>query len=186
MKRKTSTSDKFRCWSCITYLSSYQLQRRLDSMLSFTSLLYYAYIYHDKDTDDEGNLLEPHIHLCLYFRYPVRCVRDYLIDFHNNAGNAFCEPLNNRYSMVYEYFIHHNNPEKYQYDFSSVVSNDIDFWDNDFSGTSNDVSVSIVEDMLRGVPYIDLVRTYGKSFVYHYNNYRSVVEEIKIQTFLKK
>lgn len=184
----SKTVDKVRSWSCITYLPEYLLVRRIDSMIALGNLLHYAYIIHDCDILPDGTPDEPHIHICLYFRNPLRFSSDYIQYFLtssnplDNAGNCRIEPLSDRYSMVYEYFIHKNEPDKFQYSFDRVVADDFEFWSQN-GHSSEDIAVIIVERMLAGVPYIDLVREFGRNFVYHYSAFKKLVEDIKFQEY---
>lgn len=174
---KSDKNIKVRCWSCIIYMPTYLLEKRLSSLIAFSNLLHYAYIEHDSDVLADGSPAEVHVHITLYFKYPVRYA--YIHDsFCLDSSNVLAEPLSDRYTMVNEYFIHLNRPDKYQYPFSLVYSDDIDFWQNN-GVKSTDTSVDIIELMLSGESYLSLVHRFGKNFVYHYKAFKELVEDIK-------
>lgn len=100
--------------------------------LSSTSYSY-AYILHDKDTwtkkDEEsnpehieGSFKKPHFHLVLKFpnaRYPSAVAEELGIPEQEHHLFTVCPDLDNEL----RYFVHADNPDKYQYDASSVVGN---------------------------------------------------------------
>lgn len=78
---------------------------------------YYAYIYHDKDIDENGNLKPVHLHFVAHARH-------YLSRWSKLLGipeNMIEIPRNFR--SVNRYLIHADDPEKYQYSVSDVVTN---------------------------------------------------------------
>ncbi len=87
-----------------------------------TSKYNYAYIVHDKDTNDDGSLKKEHIHLLIFFknaRWGTSILKEInidntnLIEFRENKSNAI------------QYLIHSNNLNKYQYNMEDIQS-DID------------------------------------------------------------
>ena len=69
-------------------------------------------ICHDKDTDENGNLLKPHFHIVVKFKNAIW--RNSLADSLGIAPNYLevCRDFKNSAA----YLLHKNNPEKYQYD----------------------------------------------------------------------
>lgn len=77
----------------------------------------YAYIYHDKDTK------EPHYHLFISTLNPRR--RNWLDTWKLTnipEQNIFCEPCKD-FNALMLYFLHRKNPEKYQYELTSICAN---------------------------------------------------------------
>lgn len=94
-----------------------------------TKPLQWAGILHDKDVDENGDLVEPHIHLMLYFKH-ARSPYNVAWEINNKEGRRedaqierleFFKRLNNGYS----YLVHRTNDSqnKYQYPITDVLSN---------------------------------------------------------------
>lgn len=177
MSRKIDLENlRTRSWSCICYLPFDVLDSRLRASLG-RLLLHYAFIRHLPDSDSGVE----HIHCCLYFNSPVRfsAVRDLLTDFSSNAGNCFAEKLLSRRAMVFSYFIHSADRDKIHYSIDDICSDDLQFWDFEPTISDRDKSFEILNRLLRGDKYFDLVRDYGKDFVYHVNQFDFILDKIK-------
>lgn len=79
----------------------------------------WAYVLHDKDTDDEGNLKKPHIHWIGKRASPVPI---------STISNSLGVPYNsvvfcNRWKQSARYLIHLDSPDKEAYLPSDIVSN---------------------------------------------------------------
>lgn len=85
----------------------------------------YGAIIHDRDIDDDGKLKTLHIHLC--FRLKKRVRKSTLI----NKVSSLCEvspfavTLDGATSFegCFQYLIHKNDPQKFQYSFDEVRTN---------------------------------------------------------------
>lgn len=81
------------------------------------SCKYYAYIFHDSDLDDNGQLKSRHIHFVAQGRHSLKKwskllgIPDFMIELPNNFRSC------NRY------LIHIDDPKKFQYDKSLVITN---------------------------------------------------------------
>lgn len=76
----------------------------------------YAYILHDKDTEEDGKLKKAHYHLICYFknaRFPSAVAKELQIqpNYVQECGSQ---------SGLLTYLIHYNDPEKYQYPLEEV------------------------------------------------------------------
>lgn len=90
----------------------------------------YAYVLHDKDVDENGELKKPHIHWCgKRSPAPISTIANALCVESNSI--EFCK--NWKYSL--RYLIHADNPDKFQYlpetvtanfPFTSVVENKLE------------------------------------------------------------
>lgn len=90
----------------------------------------FAYVLHDKDVDENGELKKPHIHWCgKRSPAPISTIANALCVESNSI--EFCK--NWKYSL--RYLIHADNPEKFQYlpetvtanfPFASVVENKLE------------------------------------------------------------
>lgn len=158
----------------------------------------YAFIFHDKDIylndiiDDKthevihkkGDLKIPHYHIYLRLktdREPDEIKRWFmpkgLIDVNGLPFNCLTQKVKSSVACI-EYLTHKNEPEKYQYSENDIISYNIDsVLEND----SIDNSIDIVEDMLTGFSTRDLVKRYGRDFIYHYSSYSAIVAKIKYE-----
>lgn len=78
---------------------------------------YYAYILHDRDVKETGEIMEPHYHLLLVFKN----ARSFDTIQRTFIG-AHIEQTLNIVSAV-NYLIHNGKPNKYAYDRSAIVTN---------------------------------------------------------------
>ena len=78
---------------------------------------YFAYILHDRDTKETGEIVEPHYHLLLVFKN----ARSFEAIQHLFIG-AHIEETMNIVSAV-NYLIHNGKPDKYAYKKSAIVTN---------------------------------------------------------------
>lgn len=80
----------------------------------------YALILHDKDIIEEtGELKKPHYHLVIEYKNA-----HYFTAITKIFEGAHIEPCNNKVAS-YQYLIHQNNKEKYQYSQTDIQSNHI-------------------------------------------------------------
>ena len=161
------------------------------------SIKSYAFIYHDKDIylndilNDKNEILHkkgdfkvPHFHIYLRFktnREPEEIKRWFmpkeLIDENGLPYNCLSQKVKCSVACI-DYLTHKNEPEKYQYSENDIVSYNIDsVLEND----AIDNSIDIVEDMLTGFSTRELVKRYGRDFIYHYSSYSAIVAKIKFE-----
>ena len=181
----------------ISYLPSIDIINEiLDKKLK--NIKSYAFIYHDKDTyindilDDKtneiihkkGDLKTPHYHIYLRLktdREPDEIKRWFmpkeLKDEHGLSYNCLSQKVKSSVACI-EYLTHKNEPVKQQYSENDIISYNIDsVLDND----AIDNSIDIVEDMLSGFTTRELVKRYGRDFIYHYSSYSVIVAKIKYE-----
>lgn len=147
------------------------------------SIRAYAFILHDKDVDEEGNLKIPHIHFV--FRTYSSWSVDQVSKWFKNYFDENDKPINtlvevaNDVNSCYEYLTHDGYADKYQYSDTALVQyNSADLV---VKRDSKDDCMEICEAILKGVPVRELVRMYGKDYVYHQNQYKEVCYDIKIE-----
>ena len=167
------------------------LEKKIKSIKS------YAFIYHNKDIylndiiDDKneilhkkGDLKTPHYHIYLRFKTnrDVDEIKRWfmpkgLLDENGLPYNCLSQKVKSSVACI-EYLTHKNEPEKYQYSENDIISYNIDsVLENDCI----DNSIDIVEDMLSGSPTRELVKRYGRDFIYHYSSYSAIVAKIKYE-----
>lgn len=170
---KPLESKRTRNWSLVTYLDKVTLCQRL---CSIENIRYYAFIEHDKDTNEDGSPKDRHIHLalCLNSARTIHQIAPRFTDIASNAGNCFGQPTRSNRAIL-DYFTHKNEPEKYQYSESDILSNNIDYFKND--ETDEDNTYMIIEDLLKGISLRELAKTYGRALLYHYRDFRAFVAD---------
>ena len=167
------------------------LEKKIKSIKS------YAFIYHNKDIylndilDDKneilhkkGDLKTPHYHIYLRFKTnrDVDEIKRWfmpkgLLDENGLPYNCLSQKVKSSVACI-EYLTHKNEPEKFQYSENDIISYNIDsILENDCI----DNSIDIVEDMLSGSPTRELVKRYGRDFIYHYSSYSAIVAKIKYE-----
>lgn len=190
-KKQNKSTDRSRHFTLVLYCSLNALQIILLNNLD--CIANYAYILHDKDIYDDdvkegeeilhkkGDLKKAHIHMVISF-YNVQRWSTVCKMFSTEEDNARVEVCNSRVAQ-YRYLTHADNPERYQYPKSSIVSNDINFYEKvQIHGDKKDVdnvAEKIIDDMLACVsPYL-LCKRYGRDFIIHYRQYKDVVDAIR-------
>lgn len=156
----------------------------------------YAYNTHDKDVylqdvldkktgeiihrAGDPEIVHTHIYLELHnSRKPSEIISWFrYFDENGVAVNTFKEiPMYSQGCL--DYLIHKHNPEKYQYSIESVVSYGFDIQDGSLvAGDDYDFTYDIISDLVAGVPLKTMIKRYGKNFVYHYRQFRDIVDDM--------
>lgn len=110
-----------RCFQGILYPDSQSYD--CDSVLARLSSVFseWAYVLHDKDTDENGELKKPHFHWVGRLDSPALITTV-------AGGKKLCVPENSvefceSWKGSVKYLTHENAPEKYHYSFDDVTSN---------------------------------------------------------------
>ena len=168
---------KSRFFSLTTYATEKQIQKVVAD--HSTSIRALCYICHDKDES------EPHFHILMRTHSTwttaqlVRWFSD-LKDKEKKPINTFCETANDMESLK-KYIIHDTEQAreegKHQYSPEEIK----DFGMNDLTERKDcyDSSYEILLRVLGGANPRDLVRFYGRDYLYHYNCYHEVADKIR-------
>ena len=175
------TSKKNRNFSCVLYGNVTNLNEFLKSAEYVPRQ--YAYIVHDKDIKDNGEVKKTHIHLILCYENArsLESVEKGLIKYmsigEENLQNAFIEPCRDL-KGAYGYLIHKNEPNKYQYSESDIVCSSSDYFTH-VSSTNDYISVimDFIDKQDRIVTYSELVRHFGNLIAFTRINWIQVVKE---------
>lgn len=115
--RATSEDRKF-CLELYPDAENYDCETVLGNVESVAE---YAYILHDKDTNDEGELKKPHYHVCIRYKNPRKI---------STVARAMGIPENyvqfcNNWKSSLKYLIHDTKDSrgKFQYSVSEIVTN---------------------------------------------------------------
>lgn len=100
-------------------LGSINDPNQFDSVIAgLTQCHFYAYIYHDKDKDDNGNLIKKHLHFVARSNPKAFSTWSKLLGI---PENMICECYRQRSAV--RYLIHLDDKEKAQYDVDNIRSN---------------------------------------------------------------
>ena len=169
----------------VTYLSDTLVHKALRSL----SVAHWAYILHDKDDK------EPHIHLLVRLnnKTTTNAVRKKFNALGAGADNgkdinSFVEYSRNL-SDSFEYLIHANDKDKYQYSIDDVVTDDMGYWRGTYSSAGNPKSAEhsiennayqILCDLEKGVSLREMAKRYGREFIinrFHYVDYFELMKQ---------
>lgn len=127
----------------------------------------YAYILHDKDVDSEGNPLQNHVHIVCTFKQN-KSIKNVLKIFPEEQ-NSFVLPSTDRYGD-FDYLTHANAQEKYQYNSSEVITNDLKFFRPKQEAINN---AEFLNDILNSTKtYFELAIKYGRDYMKNVNRYK--------------
>ena len=191
MKGNKSTSGRYRPYTVIFYGSKEELQKILRD--NRERIAHYAFIPHDRCTyledlkDDKGEYVhragdpeKVHYHVLLDF-YNGHTFQAVKRMFTTEVDNPRVEKVSDRVAQ-YRYLIHADDPDKFQYAKTDIISNDINYYEklcvNGDRRDSDNVAEQIINDMLIGVSPRVMVARYGRDYVIHYKQYSEVVDQI--------
>lgn len=188
---------KQREFSLVSYLPTHlEVQQVLNEKEQ--QILSYAYILHDKDIylkdeyDKEtnelkharGELKEPHFHIYLRLqtdRLPNEICRWFVQKdiTGNSVANCFSKTVQNRVSVL-KYLTHKTKgaENKYQYDDREVT---VFNCDNIFEDMPKDESFDVINDIIDGMSTRELVKRYGRDYIYHWQQYRDIAQHIQFE-----
>lgn len=118
------------------------IEEHWDSLISIgkSSYTWWAYIFHDKDDT------EKHLHILLYDEggttLSSHCKR-----FSSVVPSNFVEKVYSPRAMA-RYLVHKDNPEKYQYSYTDIITNGKDKLANFFKEDSGDI-VELYKDYVK-------------------------------------
>ena len=187
-----SENNRYRCYTMVFYAGSKEFDKLL---LKYSARIsHYAYIVHDKDIyaddlkDDEGN----YVHRAGEIeKEHIQCI----IEFYNALSPSALRKLftteNDKPQVqrvidkvaMFEYLTHKNDPDKYQYPKSAIISDDINYFEKlcieGEKRDTDDKAISIVNDILAGVSPRIIMHRYGRDCIIHYSQYQDMADRIK-------
>ena len=185
---KQNISSRFRKFSCITYLNEIQLELCLTKHIN--QIRYYAYAYHDKDRKEDGSLKEPHIHLIIvtYNTCSLSAIRRWFSGFVDKKGMDITTTAQHCIDVyeMYDYLTHNTKQcreqGKYQYDKKIIKTNDKSNYFQASEESEYDNATIATLMLLKGAKVSDLVKMFGRDFIYHYNSIKDVANDIRRST----
>lgn len=172
-----SKGKKSRFFSLTTYANEKQIQKVVCDHASSIRAL--CYIYHDKDE------AEPHHHILMRTHgtwSPVQLTKWFkdLKDKEKKPVNTFCEIANDMDALK-EYIMHADTESREQgkHLYSKEDIKDFGFCDLAERKDCYDSSYEILLRILAGANPRDLVRVYGRDYLYHINAYHECADKIR-------
>lgn len=176
-------SDKrARLFSLITYLSIPQVSTVL--MRHDKQIDKYAFILHDKDLDEQGNVKEPHIHILVRTVNAniLTTVRNWFSGYFDDKGKS----INTLGQVIkdirasYEYLTHGDEKSRKEgknlYPDNAIYCNDrAYFLDHNVSKDDNIRSAYL--DLINGSNYYECALKYGRDFIIHYRSIKELYED---------
>ena len=167
-----------RSWSLVSYLhTAEEIEVRLQSIPILSA---YAYILHDMDINENGEIKTPHFHIAIILKQPTTLNRicSYFKGEETDGTPINClgKPTISN-SAIYDYLTHKNEPEKHQYSETAIISSNKQKFQE--IETQADNTFDILEDLLNGKQLREMVRLYGRDFLIHYNQYKMLAFDIK-------
>lgn len=189
-------SGRFRSYIMVFYGSESELCSLLRKYNERISK--YVYILHDKDTydndllDKDGNFVhragdieKPHFHVVLEF-YNGLTFTALCRLFTTGTDKPRVERVSDKIAC-FEYLIHKNDKDKYQYPYNELVSNDIKYFErlckHGVSSTGDEKSLAIIRDMMNGVPKRLLMVRYGRDVIINYQKYNDYCDMLRQEDY---
>lgn len=162
-----ATTERHYTHSIVSYASEKEIRRLLDQAKAW------AYIKHDKDTEESGKLRDTHFHIIATFdrAKSFKQVRE-MVD---SKQNTFTEAIKGEIDDVLSYFTHKGIAEKYHYDEADIVYSDRDYWKRRVNNGEDEESKNeaFMDDLLASDFSAEAMgRKYGRDFIKNYRSYK--------------
>ncbi len=178
MKKTNARVVRSRKFCLISYIDRTALEKFLTSAVW---VQHWALCSHDRDVKEDGTPKEFHTHILLYTydaktASSVKKIFDrYSAEIYQNedmeAQNTLCQVMND-VAYQWRYLVHKDNPDKAQYEEVERICDNYAYWLNacqsqGMTASDSNSGLSMVEDMLAGTKTIEMVRRYGREYIYH-------------------
>lgn len=104
----------------LQYINVEELRRQLVDRVNRNQVVKYAYIVHDKDKQENGEDVEPHIHCMMRLRNATRITA---IAAWLNCQTNTLQKITHTWQTALRYLTHMNSPDKHQYNPREVICN---------------------------------------------------------------
>ncbi len=180
------TTKRTRSFALSTYLTKSQVADVL--YRHDRQIRAYAYIEHNRDTNEDGTPKDRHIHILLHLvnASTVDRVRDWFKGYTDTLGlpvNTLGQVMHD-ISSSFEYLTHETEQAKAEgkfiYDKSEVVSNDIKYFQDNTLYDEDNITLALGE-LCAGVSLLEVARKYGRDFIIHYQSVKMLYNDIQKQ-----
>lgn len=168
-------------------LSTYLPQSAVNELCNQNWIAHYAYIVHDRDTNEDGTPKQEHIHILLRtverltFSALQRCINRFTYEYYYGSGetaqNTFIE-FTQDIDDAFRYLTHSTEQArldgKFQYDTLDIVSDNIGYWRGEYSSTANknNTALDIITDLENGLSERQLLVRYGREYLINRSKYK--------------
>lgn len=175
MEQLTAWSGRAYTWSLITYADFVSIDRLLSETQHF------AYCIHDKDCDENGEQVTPHVHILCTFEKNVSL--NWIKEKMNSTQNTLGEcrrRCGNKWTTLnvqglYEYLIHEGFPEKYQYSPEDRKVDNTEYWkkyERRLRESSDEFLIDLLADYINERELmLTMAKKYGRDFLKNYERY---------------
>lgn len=133
---------------------------------------HYACCTHDKDD------AEPHTHLLIKFKRNENIASRLVAYFHIDSYDVCKHDVKARFNYLTHDSDKCRKQGKYQYEKTSILTDDIDFFER-FEEVNEEVNVvNIIDDIIKGVSTRTLCLRYGKDYAYHIDKFDELARRI--------
>ncbi len=163
------SNQRSRNFSLITYHS----QEVIESVLCSRDVIrHWCYIIHDKDKKENSEeLKEKHYHILINLN---NAMTETALQKLFPVGQSTLSQIMRDKSNCFNYLTHADRPDKYQYQESELVSDDIEYWKGlSIGGDDNEKVLNILNDIMLHVPLREMAKRYGRDVVINYSKYAS-------------
>lgn len=173
-------NKRYRNFSCVTYLSSDQVESVL--LKHDRQVKSYAYIVHDKCNK------EVHLHLLVSLINNTTCnaVQNWFAGFEDSNGsqiNTLVQPMHDIFGS-YKYLTHETEQakeeNKYVYNSDDIKGSNLSYF-TDTSKQEVDNLTLAIDDLLNGIPLDEVRKKYGRDFIIHYGHIKMLFNDIQKQ-----
>lgn len=175
-KESKETTKKFsRFFACVSYIPDTDKVIELIQQHS-KSIRAFAVIKHDRDETDAHH----HFVIRTFSSWECLKVANWFKD--DSGQNTFAQPVHDRQAII-DYLTHEGEfseeTGKHHYDKSEIIDGGL----SDLLPKEDclDDTDEIIEHLLNGTPFRQLVKMYGRSFVFHYAQYALIAQKISEQ-----
>lgn len=176
------TNLRSKWFDIVTYLSTEDVELYLSGLSSFA----YAYITHDNPEDlldkETGHLKKVHTHIVLCLNERSRASR-FVRMF--NTTEIRVISTTNQLDGSFKYLTHESKNAikqvKVKYENSKLKGFNLELFYNLQSIEVSNNTLDIIDGLICGLSFRELVARYGKDFVYHYEQYRIMAKKIAIE-----
>lgn len=168
----------FRSFEIMQYFSYYDsndINVIIDRLEQLTQLKQYALIVHDKDKNDDGSFKDKHFHIVVTLKNQMT---DIQISNIMKIETQYINKIKTTTRKAFEYLIHKNDLNKFQYDIDSVVSN-FDYKEFIEKETKKDNEIKILDNLLEKIENGD-IKEYNITDYFNQSMYIKYNKQIKL------
>lgn len=160
---------RFYRFKLISYLSEDEIVKCLGN----ENINHYAYILHDKDTKEDGELKEKHYHILVTLRNQ-RSIEGIRNDFKGESEqNTLAKPIED-ITHDYRYLTHEDDEDKVKYDKDDIKTDDKTYWGRVAKDeiVTTDANEEFIRDLTAdNISYKNMALKYGRDFIKNRRQY---------------